>query len=93
MGVYRSAGVFVGNLLWGFGMRKAIAAITFGLLIVDCQAAPAGPNSAISRIGDRVGAQAGDADELVGIPISVLLIGGAVLIATIAVVSDDGESD
>lgn len=79
--------------LWGFGMRKAVAAITVGLLMVAGQAAAAGSNSAVSRIGDRVGAQAGDADELIGVPISVLLIGGAVLIATISVISDDGESD
>lgn len=87
------AGVFVGDLLWGFGMRKAVAAITAGLLLVAGQAAAAGSNSAVARVGDRVGAQAGEADELLGVPIAVILIGGAVLIATITVIADDGDSD
>lgn len=74
-------------------MRKAIAAITVGVLLVAGQAAAAASNSAVARVGDRVGAQAGEADELLGVPISVLLIGGAVLIATISVISDEGDSD
>lgn len=74
-------------------MRKAIAAITAGVLLVAGQAAAAGSNSAVSRVGDRVGARSGQAEELLGIPLGVLLIGGAVLIATITVIADDGESD
>ncbi|HYC67386.1 hypothetical protein [Brevundimonas sp.] len=74
-------------------MRKTIAAVTAGLLLVAGQAAAAN-NSAVTRVGDRVGAQAGDSAELAGVPLPVLLIGTAVIIATIAVVSDDGsESD
>lgn len=74
-------------------MRKAVAAVTVGLLLVAGQAAAAGSNSAVSRVGDRVGAKSGEAEQLMGVPLGVLLIGGAVLITTIAVATDDGESD
>ncbi len=74
-------------------MRKAVAAVTVGLLLVAGQAAAAGSNSAVARVGDRVGGRAGDAEQFLGIPVGVLLIGGAVLITTIAVASDDGETD
>lgn len=73
-------------------MRKTIAAVTVGLLLVAGQAV-AQNNSSTVRIGDRVGAQADDSSELVGIPIAVLVVGAAALIGLIAVVSDDGESD
>lgn len=72
-------------------MRKTIAAVTAGLLLVAGQAAAAN-NSAVARVGDRVGARADDSSEFAGIggmPIAVLLIGGAVIIATIVVASDD----
>ncbi len=75
-------------------MRKAVAAVTVGLLLVAGQAAAAGSNSAVARVGDRVGGRTADAEQFLGVPIAVLLIGGAVLITTIAVVTDDGaESD
>lgn len=74
-------------------MRKAVAAVTVGLLLVAGQAAAAGSNSAVVRVGDRVGGRTGDAEQFMGIPIGVLLIGGAVLATTIAVASDDGETD
>lgn len=74
-------------------MRKAIAAITVGVLLVAGQAAAAGSNSAVARVGDRVGAQAGESDELMGVPLAVIIIGGAVLLATIKVISDNGDSD
>jgi hypothetical protein len=74
-------------------MRKAIVAITAGILLVAGQAAAAGSNGTVARVGDRIGAQATDSDDLMGVPISVLLIGGAVLIATIVVISDNGDSD
>lgn len=74
-------------------MRRAVAAVTVGLLLVAGQAAAAGSNSAVARIGDRVGARSGESEQLLGVPLAVLLIGGAVLIATIKVVADDGESD
>jgi len=72
-------------------MRKTIAAVTAGLLLVAGQAAAAN-NSAVSRVGDRVGAQADASSEFAGVPLPVLLIGTAVIIATIIVVSDD-DSD
>ncbi|MDZ4390655.1 MAG: hypothetical protein U0974_13095 [Gemmatimonadales bacterium] len=71
-------------------MRKTIAAVTAGLLLVAGQAAAAN-NSAVVRVGDRVGASAEDSSEFAGIPIGVMLIGMAVIIATIAVASDDAS--
>lgn len=74
-------------------MRKTIAAVTAGLLLVAGQAAAAN-ESAVARVGDRVGARAGDSAEFAGIPLPVLLIGAAVIIATVVVATDDdSESD
>ena len=74
-------------------MRKTIAAVTAGLLLVAGQAAAAN-DSAAARVGDRVGARVGTSSNFADIPLPVLLIGTAVLIAAIVVVSDDGsESD
>ena len=74
-------------------MKKTVAAITAGLLLVAGQAV-AQNNSATVRVGDRVGAEAGDSSEFAGVPIFVLLIGAAVLITTIVVATDDSsESD
>lgn len=74
-------------------MRKTIAAVTAGLLLVAGQAAAAN-NSATARVGDRVGAEADASSEFAGVPLPVLLIGAAVLVATVVVVSDDdSESD
>ena len=74
-------------------MRKTIAAVTAGLLLVAGQAA-ATNNSAVTRVGDRVGARADASSEFAGVPIFVLLIGAAVLITTIVVATDDAsESD
>lgn len=74
-------------------MRKTIAAVTAGLLLVAGQAAAAN-TSAVARVGDRVGARADASSEFAGIPLPVLLIGTAVIIATVVVASDDdSESD
>ena len=74
-------------------MRKTIAAVTAGLLLVAGQAAAAN-TSAVARVGDRVGARADASSEFAGIPLPVLLIGTAVIIATIIVATDDdSESD
>lgn len=73
-------------------MRKMIAAVSVGLLLVAGQAAAAGSNSAVTRVGDRVGASADASNEFAGVPIAVLLIGGAVLVTAIVVASDD-DSD
>lgn len=70
-------------------MRKSIAAVTVGLLLVAGQAAAAN-NSAVTRVGDRVGARMGsDSSEFAGIPLPVLLIGTAVIIGTIVVATED----
>lgn len=70
-------------------MRKTIAAVTVGLLLVAGQAAAAN-NSAVARVGDRVGARMGsDSSEFAGIPLPVLLIGTAVIIGTIVVATED----
>ena len=72
-------------------MRKTIAAVTAGLLLVAGQAAAAN-TSAVARVGDRVGATAEANSEFAGVPIFVLLIGAAVLVTTVVVANDDGES-
>lgn len=74
-------------------MRKTVAAVAAGLLMVAGQAAAAN-DSAVTRVGDRVGARANASSEFAGVPLPVLLIGTAVIIATIVVISDDAsESD
>ncbi len=75
-------------------MRKTIAAVTAGLLLVAGQAAAAN-DAAVSRVGDRLGARVGsESSEFAGVPIFVLLIGAAVLITTVIVATDDSsESD
>lgn len=73
-------------------MRKTIAAVTAGLLLVAGQAAAA--NDVGARVGDRVGAAQGASEEFAGIPLPVLLIGTAVIVATVVVATDDdSESD
>ncbi len=70
-------------------MRKTIAAASVGLLLIAGQAVAANNNSAVVRVGDRVGASADAANEFTGIPLPVLLIGTAVLVGVISVFSDD----
>lgn len=70
-------------------MRKTIAAVTAGLLLVAGQAAAAGSNNAVVRVGDRVGASSADSSEFAGIPMPVVLIGAAVLVAVVVVATDD----
>ncbi|MBA4804623.1 MAG: hypothetical protein H2038_08250 [Brevundimonas sp.] len=74
-------------------MKKIVAALAGGLLLVAGQAAAAN-NSAVARVGDRVGVEAGESSEFAGVPLPVLLIGAAVLVATVVVATDDdSESD
>lgn len=74
-------------------MRKTIAAVSVGLLLVAGQAAAAGSNAS-ARVGDRVGASADASSEFAGVPLPVLLIGAAVLVGAVVVASDDdSESD
>lgn len=68
--------------------------MTTGLLLVAGQAAAANSSSAVARVGDRVGASAGENSEFAGMPLPVILIGAAVIVATIVVApDDDSESD
>ena len=74
-------------------MRKTIAAVTAGLLLVAGQAAAAGSSASV-RVGDRIGAAEGESSEFAGIPLPVVLIGAAVIVATVVVATDDdSESD
>lgn len=74
-------------------MKKTVAAITAGLLLVAGQAV-AQNNTASARVGDRIGAEASDSSEFAGVPIAVLLLGGAALVTLIVVATDDdSESD
>ena len=73
-------------------MRKIVALFSAGLLLVAGQAAAAAAGS--SSVGDRVGESAGVSSDFAGIPLPVMLIGTAVLVATIVVATnDDSESD
>lgn len=75
-------------------MRKTIAAVTVGLLLVAGQAAAAGSTNPVVRVGDRIGASSGEAAEFAGVPLPVLLVGAAVLVGAVVVASDDdSESD
>jgi len=74
-------------------MRKTIAAVTAGLLLVAGQAAAAN-DSAVARVGDRIGASADENSEFAGVPIFVLVVGVAALVAVVSVATDDSsESD
>lgn len=74
-------------------MKKTIAAVTAGLLLIAGQATAANNVSTV-RVGDRVGASAAESSEFAGVPLAVLLIGAAVIVATIVVATDDdSESD
>lgn len=73
-------------------MRKTIIAVATGLLLVAGQAAA--NTTATARVGDRVGAPAGESSEFAGIPLPVLLALGAIVVATVVVATDDdSESD
>ena len=76
-------------------MKKTLAAVTAGLLLIAGQAAAtASTTEATVRVGDRVGAQAGESSEFAGIPLIGLLAIAGVIAATVVVISDDdSESD
>ena len=74
-------------------MKKAIAAAAVGVQLVAGQAAAAN-NTAAARVGDRVGAAAGESSEFAGVPLPVLIVGAGLLAAAVVVASDDdGDSD
>ena len=74
-------------------MKKTLAAIAAGSLLIAGQAA-ATSQSATVRVGDRVGPQAENSSEFAGIPvIGLLAIAGVVAAAVMVVSDDDSESD
>lgn len=73
-------------------MKKTIAALTAGLLLVAGQAV-AQNTSATARVGDRVGAQAEESSEFLGLPLPLLILGSALVIWGIVELTDDSDSD
>ncbi|WP_332658642.1 hypothetical protein [Brevundimonas sp.] len=74
-------------------MKKTIAAVTAGLLLIAGQAAAAN-NVSSARVGDRIGATTAESSEFAGVPIAVLIVGAAVIVAAVVALSDDdSESD
>lgn len=72
-------------------MKKTLAAITAGMLLVAGQAAAAN-GSATVRVGDRVGPTADSSSEFAGVPL-VPLIAVAAIIALGVVDASDDDSD
>jgi hypothetical protein len=75
-------------------VKKTIAAVTAGLLLVAGQAAAANNNNAAARVGDRIGAAAGQSSDFAGVPLpAILLAAGAIAFVVVGVTDDDSESD
>jgi hypothetical protein len=73
-------------------MKKIFAAATVGLMLVAGQAAAT--TGASARVGDRVGAQAGEASELASVPLPLIAVGAIVgAVVFFNEVIDDSESD
>lgn len=74
-------------------MKKTLAAVTAGALLVATQALAM--NTAAPTVVDRIGAPAGAADEIAGIPTAGLLFALVTVGAFVTLVStdDDSESD
>ncbi|MBU1385035.1 MAG: hypothetical protein KKG14_14665 [Alphaproteobacteria bacterium] len=74
-------------------MKKMIAAVTAGLLLAASQAAAANTDAA-ARVGDRVGATAGESSEFAGVPLfAILIAAGAIALVVDGVSDDDSDSD
>lgn len=73
-------------------MRKMIAAVSVGLLLVAGQAAAAGSNPATVRVGDRVGSSASGGDDLFGIPTLTLVMAAVIGGFVIATLADTGDT-
>lgn len=71
-------------------MKKTLAAVAAGCLLIAGQAAAT--TQGVARVGDRVGARAGESSEFAGIPLIGLLAIAGVIAATVVVASGD-ESD
>ena len=72
-------------------MKKTVAAITAGLLLVAGQAV-AQNNSASARVGDRLGATSSESSEFAGVPIFPAIAMVAILITGIVVATDDDSA-
>lgn len=53
----------------------------------------AASNIATVRVGDRLGARPAASQDLVGIPLFAMIIGGAALVGFVAMVADDDDGD
>ena len=73
-------------------MKKTVAAIAAGLLLVAGQAV-AQNNNASARVGDRLGAQSGEASEFMGLPMIPAIAVAALFIAGVVAATDDSDSD
>lgn len=74
-------------------MKKIIAAAAAGLLLVAGQAAAAN-NNASARVGDRVGAAAGESSEFAGAPLfAIVLAAAAVAFVVVSETSDRSASN
>ncbi|NEX94883.1 hypothetical protein [Caulobacter sp. 17J65-9] len=73
-------------------MRKSVLAVTAGLLLVAGQAAAAG-NTATVRVGDRVGAKSGEANEYAAAAVLPwVFIAAAVTTAVVVANEDDSPT-
>ena len=73
-------------------MKKTLAAVTAGALLIAGQAAAT--SQGVARLGDRVGAKADASSEFAGIPaIGLLAIAGVLAAAIVVVSGDDSDSD
>jgi hypothetical protein len=72
-------------------MKKVLAAVAVGALLIAGQAAAA-QNAAVARVGDRVGAKADASSEFAGVPVA-FIAASVVLIAVLVASNDDSDSD
>ena len=73
-------------------MKKTIAAVTAGLLLIAGQAAAAN-TAATARVGDRIGASADESSEFAGVPLAVLVVGAAIIVAAVVTIADEDDSE
>lgn len=72
-------------------MKKVLAAVAAGALLIAGQAAAA-QNAAVARVGDRVGARADASSAFAGVPVA-FIAAGVVLVAVLVASNDDSDSD
>lgn len=72
-------------------MKKTLAAIAAGALLVAGQAAAQA--EAAPRVGDRLGAAAGDSSEIAGVPVIGIIAAAGVIAAAAVIISGDDDDD